>query len=100
MAKKGTIHIDLEKDVSELDKIRLEQLRSGVEKVSLNNKKYLAVYVSFSAKGEASIVTFGAVNETKVKAQWLATKIADMIPAWIESYDIPQMDTPIEKVKS
>lgn len=94
MAKKSTIHVDIEKDVTELDKILFEKLIYGVRKVSLNNKKHLAVYVSFSAKGEVSIVTFGAVPETKVKAQWLADKIADMIPVWIEAYDIPQIDLP------
>ncbi len=98
--KKGTTQIDINQDVTEIEKIRLTELIRQFTKMTLQNSKVLAVYVSFNVQGEASIVHFGSIPEVKAKAHYLANKIADSIPAWIEAYEIPQMDIPVEKVES
>ena len=98
--RRGTTQVDINKDVDEIEKIRLTELIRQITRVSLQNSKVLAVYVSFDVKAKVSVIHFGSIPETKTKAHYLANKIADSIPAWIEAYEIPQMDTPIEKVKS
>lgn len=98
--KKGTTQVDINTDVTEIDKIRLTELIRQFTRMTLQNGKVLAVYVSFDAKAEPSIIHFGAIPEIQAKAHYIANKIADSLPAWIEAYEIPQMDTPIEKVKS
>lgn len=98
--KKGTTQVDINKDVDKIERIRLTELIRQVARLSLQNSKVLGIYVSFDVKANVSIVHFGSIPEIKGKAHYLANKIADSIPAWIEAFDIPQMDTPTKKVKA
>ena len=97
---KGTKQIDVDKDVSEIEGIRLKELIRQVTRLSLQNSKALAVYIAFDAKQDVTIIPFGSTPEIQKKAAYLATKFGDMIPMLIESYVMPEMEVPIEKAKS
>lgn len=98
--KKGTIQVDISKDVDRITKERLLNMRSQITKTGLNNQKIIGVFVTFDVNGNVEIVYFGAGPEIEKRAQFLSTKIADSIPVIMEAYDMPQIDMPPEKVKS
>lgn len=97
---KGTTQVDVDKDVSEIEGIRLKELIRQVTRLSLQNNKVLAVYIAFDVDADVTIIPFGSTPEIQKKAAYLATKFGDMIPMLIESYVMPKMDITPEKVKS
>ena len=93
---KKALQVDIEKDVSELDKIKFKKLMSAINKISLQNGKVLSIYVSFTAKGECSVIPFGCVPKLQEKANFIGTTIANTLP----DYELPNIDIPLEPVKS
>ena len=100
MTKKKALQVDINKDVSELDKIKFKKLIESINRISLQNQKVLAIYVSFTAKGECSVINFGCAPKLQKKANFIGTAIADMIPQIITAYELPLTDIPVEPVKS
>ena len=96
--KKGTTHIDINKDISKQERQQIIDMTSEITKVALHHQKVLAVFVTFDVKGVWHVVHFGAAPEIKKRAIFLADKVSDMIPAIMESYEIPQMDVSTKKV--
>lgn len=98
--KKGTTHVDINKDVSEREKQQIITMTSQITKVALHNQKVLAVFITIDVNMGCTVVHFGAAPEIKKRAKFLADKISEMIPTLMEAYEIPQMDVPTETVKS
>ena len=97
---KGTKQIDVDKDVSEIEGIRLKELIRQVRRLTFQNGKVLGVYIAFDVKADVTIIPVGSTPEIQKKAAYLATKFGDMVPMLIEVYEIPKMDVPLEKAKS
>ncbi len=98
--KKKALQVNIEKDVSELDKIKFKKLIESINKISLQNGKVLSVYISFTAKGECTVINFGCAQKLQQKADFIGTTIADMIPEIITAYEMPNIDIPRIPVKS
>lgn len=96
--KKGTTHVDINKDVSEREKQQIIAMTSQITKVALHNQKVLAVFITIDVNLNPMVIHFGAAPEIKKRAKFLADKIAEMVPTLMEAYEIPQMDVPIKKV--
>jgi len=97
---KGTQQINVDKDVPEIESIRLKELMRQVRRLTFQNGKVLGVYVAFDVKSDVTIIPVGSTPEIQKKAAYLATKFGDAVPMLIESYEIPKMEVPTEKVKS
>ena len=99
MTKKA-LQVDIEKDVSELDKIKFKKLIESVTKLSLQNHKSLSIFISATVKGEISVINWGCIPKLQEKANFIGNTIADMIPDIITAYELPHIDITEEPVKS
>ena len=97
---KKALQVDIEKDVSEEDKIKFKSLIESVTKVSLQNHKSLSVYISATVKGEISVINWGCIPKLQEKANFIGNTIADMIPEIITAYELPHVDITEDKVQS
>ena len=100
MKKKKALQVDIDKDVSEEDKIKFKKLIESINRASLQSGKVMYIYVSFSAKGECSVINFGCAPKLQEKANFIGTQIGDMIPEIITAYEMPDIDIPKEPVQS
>ena len=98
--KKKALQVDIEKDVTEEDKIKFKKLIEQINRVSLQNGKVLSVYVSATAKGEISVINWGCAPKLRERADYIGNTIADMIPDIITAYEMPHIDISEEPVKS
>ena len=94
--KTGTTHINIETEPN-AQKIQYQKLQEGLNKLSLHNKKVCSVMLSFTIKGEPTVCYFGATPEVKHRAQFLAEKIAEMVPVLMQAYEMPNMDVSVKK---
>ena len=99
MTKKA-LQVDIEKDVSEEDKIKFKSLIEAINRVSLQNHKSLSIFISATIKGEISVINWGCIPKLQEKANFIGNNIADMIPDIITAYELPHIDIPEKPVKS
>ena len=89
------------KDFSEVEQKQIIEMTSRMTKIAIQNKKIIAVMITFDVKGNVQVIQFGASPEISKRSKFLADKIADMVPALMTAYDIPQPEIPeTEKVEA
>ena len=89
----GTKQVSL-KDLSEIEQKQIIDMTSRMTKIAIQNRKVMAVMLTFDVKGKCQIIHFGAAPEIKKRAKFFADKIGDAVPALITAYDLPQPEVP------
>ena len=93
---KGTKQTNL-KDYSKREQKQIMDMTSKMTKIALQNKKIISIMIMMDINGNVQVIQFGATNEIEKRSKFMANKIADMIPAIITAYDIPQPEVPGEE---